>query len=715
MQLSEDKKVFIYIGIAFVFSIAVRMIWVYQFYGYEPFMWNGQFMINTNDGYYWAEGAHDIIAGFHQPHDLSPVNLLPSILTAYLYKVLPFSFESILFYLPAVFGSLVVIPIILIAHNLKRLEVGFVAALLAGIAWSYYNRTLVGYFDTDILNIVLPIFLLWSLMLALRTKEEKYLLFTALEIIVYRAWYPQSYSLEFAFFVLVLFYTLYKQFKRKEEVHFELSLLAFMLFAMMGLESSLRLVLVVVLYVVLKKEYIKKETMVYLFGVSLILFFVTGGFTPIWEKLKIYIFRDSVATSEDTVQLHFFTVMQTIREAGKIPFEVFANRISGHTVTFLLSIVGYIRMVRKYPVMLLGLPMVGLGFLAYVGGLRFTIYAVPVLAFGISFLIFEVSRFFHIKMLRQVFLVTGTLLILLPNIWHVWQYKVPTVFVKDEVKVLDRLKHIASREDYVLSWWDYGYPIRYYSDVKTLVDGGEHSGDKNFPVSFALTKDMLRSAKMARLDVEYTERKFKLLDEKKIQSDSIEAKRSNIVQMMIDNNFSDANDFLEALALDEVCVPEKTRDVYYYLPKRMLSIFPTVAKFSDIDLVSGKQKKDPLFLPAFPLGQKAEKIFLKYQRFQFVFDVKKAQLDLGGKQLKVSSFIVTQYNKNGKLRVQKQLFNLVGDVSIIYMKNYNIFLILDNIMLDSTYVRLFILEDYDKKLFEPVLLTPLAKVYKLKL
>jgi len=64
-------------------------------------------------------------------------------------------------------------------------------------------------------------------------------------------------------------------------------------------------------------------------------------------------------------------------------------------------------------------------------------------------------------------------------------YRVPSVFTKDEVKVLDRLKNIASREDYVVAWWDYGYPIRYYSDVKTLVDGARHSGNINFPVSFA--------------------------------------------------------------------------------------------------------------------------------------------------------------------------------------------------------------------------------------
>ncbi len=64
---------------------------------------------------------------------------------------------------------------------------------------------------------------------------------------------------------------------------------------------------------------------------------------------------------------------------------------------------------------------------------------------------------------------------------------------------MDRLKNIASREDYVVAWWDYGYPIRYYSDVKTLVDGARHSGNINFPVSFALLKISASFGNMARL------------------------------------------------------------------------------------------------------------------------------------------------------------------------------------------------------------------------
>ena len=142
--------------------------------------------------------------------------------------------------------------------------------------------------------------------------------------------------------------------------------------------------------------------------------------------------------------------------------------------------------------------------------------------------------------MKFLFIVVLTLAILYPNYKHVLDYKVPTVFNADEVKVLDELKGVAQREDYVISWWDYGYPIRYYSDVKTLIDGGKHDGSVNFPVSFMLTNPQDVSAKMARLDVEYTENGFIKID----------TNLSNIEKMTKEYGFKDTNDFLLSLQTD---------------------------------------------------------------------------------------------------------------------------------------------------------------------
>ena len=708
----DNKKTIIYILIAFTFSILVRLIWVYQFQDTEQFKFNNQFMINTNDGYFYAEGARDILAGITQnSNDLSPIDSAASTLTALIAKVLPFSFESIIFYMPAFFASLVVIPIILIGRSIGKMEVGFIAALLASIAWSYYNRTMVGYYDTDLLNIVFPTFLLWSLIWAIKTQEDKYLLFTALDIIAYRWWYPQSYSLEFAFFGLVGAYVVY-QYIKKEDFQYNLLLITFMMFAMMGLDGWIRSIIVIVLFVGLKvqRELLLKY-LYSLFGLSLVLFMATGGFDPIWRQLKGYVFKDHISVVGDDLKLHFYTVMQTIREAGKIPFETFANRISGHTITFVLSLIGYVWLALRHRVLLLGLPMIGLGFLAYSGGLRFTIYAAPVLALGIAFLIVELSSFIKNNIAKYSVMTMFTIAILIPNIKHAVDYKVPTVFTKDEVVVLDKLKKIASREDYVVGWWDYGYPIRYYANVKTLSDGGKHSGSVNFPTSFILTNPQEQASKMLRLDVEYTEETFRIKEQNIDKNETEKIKRiNNIAQMTLDYGYKDTNDFLTILEAD-IKLPKKTRDVYLYLPNRMMNIYPTVTLFSNIDLVTGNKGKQPFFYKSNKFKESSE--FIDLGR-GIKIEKKTGKVQVGKQKISINKFTKTIYNK-GKLKRQEQTINKNASLNVIYMSNYKQFLIVDNSVYNSTYFQLFVLENYDKKLFEPTILTPLAKVYKLKI
>lgn len=716
MSLSENRKTLILILIAFVFSFSMRLIWVVQFSGYDDFRYNNEFMINTNDGYFWAEGARDILKGSHEANDLSPVNLAAAQLTAFFAKILPISFETLIFYLPAFLSSLIVIPIILIARSFHKLEVGFIAALIGSIAWSYYNRTMVGYYDTDMLTIVFPTFLLWSLLLAVRTREEKYLLFTGLEIIIYRWWYPQSYSLEFAFFIMIALYTLYLYLK-KQEHKYELKLMATIMLAMVNLPILVRIVFVIGIYFAAKKELALKYVYA-LLGASVAIFIFTGGVAPIWYQLKGYVFRETTSAASEGLSLQFYNVAQTVREAGKIPFETFANRISGHTITFILSIVGYVWLVLRHPVMLIALPMVGLGFLAYGipglisgAGLRFTVYAVPVMALGVAFLIYELSKFIVTGTVKKKnstienYAIASllTILVLIPNILHIRDYKVPTVFMAKEVKSLDKLKAIANREDYVVTWWDYGYPIRYYADVKTLVDGGKHNGKVNFAPSFVLTSPIQSAANMARLEVEYTEKRFK---------DSSNMASNNIEQMTLDYGLNNANDFIDLLE-NNITLPKKTRDVYLYLPFKMMNIFPTVTLFSNLDLHTGQTKRNLIFHK----GQiyKTNNGVIDLGR-GIQFDSKTNIISFGKNQkTQIKYFIITQVDKNVKTHVHTRIVDKNSNISIIYMKSYGFILVVNDAMLASTYIRLFVLENYDKNLFEPVVIDPLTKIYKLKI
>jgi dolichyl-diphosphooligosaccharide--protein glycosyltransferase/undecaprenyl-diphosphooligosaccharide--protein glycosyltransferase len=81
----------------------------------------------------------------------------------------------------------------------------------------------------------------------------------------------------------------------------------------------------------------------------------------------------------------------------------------------------------------------------------------------------------------------------------------------------------------------------------------------------------------------------------------------------------------------------------------------------------------------------------------------------------INRFVKTGYMQDGKLNIETKQLNATANISVIYMASYGQFLVLDEASYNSTFIQLFVLENYDKNLYEAVELTPYAKIYKLKI
>ncbi len=723
------RKVVILILLTYIFSVGMRLFYIDKISNNPIFKDNGEYIINTNDGYFYAQGAKDIMTQKYKDKELrakfdnSGYNDALSKITATIVKLTGLKLESVIFYLSAFLSSLIVIPIILLGYTLGMLEVGVVAALLSSIAWSYYNRTMLGYYDTDMLNIVFPAFLLWSLIASIVTKKGIYLLITALEIIAYRWWYPQSYSIEFSMTaMLMLYFATFIYFKKDYFINYKvkeiesskiyyIALISFMLISISSITPLIKTILVVALFGLyyMKLDLIKKYIW-YIAGVSVLLFLITGGLTPIVNKLHTYIFSSSVVESNEGLHLHFFNVFKTISEASSIPLDRVAKRISGDMLIFLLSFIGYILLLIRHRYFILALPLIALGVLAYSGGLRFTIYAIVPLAFGIAYLIDYIANYvknnFKKWYLYYATLATLTLIILYPNIAHIFSYDryIAPVFTEPEIKTLKVLKKEAKSKDYILSWWDYGYPLKFYSGLNTLTDGAVHGGDVNYPISYILTKPQEKAAKMARVTVEYHENRFKL------PLNNPNKKRSDIEYMILDNGYKNPNSFLSNI--ENIKLPNKTRDIYLFLPDRMMRIVPVVEEFSNLDLTTGKSYQRSLFTTFRNYKLTTKGIIILPNRNYI--DLRRGILSFSGQKVPINKFITTYY-KNNKLQKVEKIYDISSNINIIFMRDSKRFIILDDKMLNSTYIQLFVLENYNSKYFEPVILTPLAKIYRLKI
>ncbi len=703
LSLEEEKidwKIVLFlILISYTFNILVRYIYISIIGDNPQFLWQHHLMINNNDGYYWAEGARDIIAGFHQKNDLSPVNTLPSILTAYLSKTLSFiSFDQLIEFLPGFFGSLVVVPVFMIGRLLGSTWLGFLASLMSGMVWSYYHRTMFGYYDTDMLVITLPTFAIWLTMLSLKNKNFKLFLLAPLVEIFMIQWHGGLFNVANGIFIMSFLYiSLFD--RQKNSILF----LIFLMLPVLPVAVAYKLILLLICYMgllLIKTKDNKINPLFFLIAI-LLLYILAVGFP--WIKSTLisgYITRD---VTNDENGLHFFSVVNTVREAGHISYDTLVHRISGSWFGIIFGVIGYALLLIRYPLLMISLPMVALGFFAIRGGLRFTIFAVPFMALGDAYIAYlfakTLKKIFADKKMASIakYLISFLIMaaFIYPNYKHIYKYLVPTVFTKNDVAVLNKLKHIASRDDYVLSWWDYGYPIRYYADVKTLIDGGKHTGDVNFPVSFALTRNLKASRNMAILDVYQTEYDY-----------NHDINNSNYLkEMMKRYDTKDPNDFLSMLSTD-IKLPKIKEDIYYFLPLKMFNIFPTISMFSAIDLNTGQEIKH-FFIQLRAVRKSAQTVIFNNGMKLFL---NKGAIEVGRNVYPVSRFAVVGYDKRGILHKKVQKVRDDG-LNVIYLESYGRWLIMDNFYYNSTFVQLFIFENTGG-LFEPVILTPFAKIYK---
>jgi undecaprenyl-diphosphooligosaccharide--protein glycosyltransferase len=246
--------------------------------------------------------------------------------------------------------------------------------------------------------------------------------------------------------------------------------------------------------------------------------------------------------------------------------------------------------------------------------------------------------------------------------------------------------------DYVITWWDYGYPIWYYADVNTLVDGGKHNED-NFIVSKILTtSNPYLAANLSKLSI----KKY------------AETNKTVATQIFIKNGKPvNVNEFLDKLESSDYKAPKLDRNIYLMFPHRMFNILPTVAVFSNRNLNTGEVYPNHFFYKS-RIRKQGKYLFIG----NIPFDLRSGKLVLRNR-VPVKEIDLVGYDKSGKILVKKQKLRNRG-LNLIILQSYGEGLILDDYYYNSLFVQMFVFEKYNKNLFEPVILNPFIKIYKIK-
>jgi len=135
----------------------------------------------------------------------SPSTTAPMIvyLTAFTYKFVnlfaKIPLTTVAFWLPAIIGSLVVIPAYLFIRRITNDYGGITAAILAATAPAYLSHNFAGFFSTEMFNVLIPLLIVWFFVESIRANNLRdrsiYVVLSALVLYIFSlSWFGWIYS-----------------------------------------------------------------------------------------------------------------------------------------------------------------------------------------------------------------------------------------------------------------------------------------------------------------------------------------------------------------------------------------------------------------------------------------------------------------------------------------------------------------------------------------
>lgn len=491
----------------------------------------------------------------------------------------------------------------------------FVGSLVAILSPSFYQRVGVGYFDTDMLLLTFPLLAFVCLLRFLGQKRLSLAWLVWFGIFSYLAviWHNGIQNLLLLGFLLFVCLEV-ARFVQLRTISPKALILASTFLILLTPTPFSLWVFFVVLFEISKRP---KNLWIWLIF-TLIYAAIFGLLNPVFAQINAYLFG---ATQHANTYI-YASVVKTILETSPTSWEIFINR-SGGIVLFGIAFFGFVcfgvygfcvkfglRCVvlsRKKPksdsladstedmqmdskesesvecffeIFLFLLPFCVLGFGSLMLGARFSLFLIPMIALGFAVFCFGILKLYG-RFFSSILIANSLIVALLIANLH---YQIPQpILTQVEIKAFKELDSKLNPQDILLSWWDYGYALRYFTKGQVLLDGARHSGVVNFPIA----KILMSSS--PTLFYSFSSHLAQAMQ-------TLPTKQWNQIFEVLSLPLG-ANAYLQSL---EVESPKfelvNGAKVYWVLPLRILPLLANVNVFANVDLENGKVLQKDFFM-----------------------------------------------------------------------------------------------------------------------
>lgn len=559
-------------GLAFSLRMVELPSWQDPEYRLGP-----EWLLATHDAYHWVAGAEGFGLAVGHP--------MAEMLQA-LAKLLGTYPAAVAFWFPAVLASFVAALVYVWVWALGSMEAGVAAGLLASLAPGFLARTLLGYYDTDLVTIFFPLLMTlvpacWAMRymllpnmilrrLAIGTgmamarrllgtsslNDERmgnplrwhWLFLLSLSGMI--SWWSQEWHSVFPYLVrynvgllAVLSLMLAPRGRRPLLL---LGSLAYALPTLIG-PTGLLFSLVILAAEVRGGWALHRllcRPVVLAGGWLLVLALVLRGgiLSTIVNHANAYLKSGvDLKSTGDGLSLLYPSVAQSIIEVQDLSFATLLPYFHPWMEAAILGLLGFTLVVFRRPGALFLLPLAVLGLLSTKLGGRMVMFGAPVMAVGLSLPLFWFLQWILHERLQRAWAggmatLLLTALLVLPVVEMVPAMSQGPMINRRHAEALLRARTVTPEDAKLWLWWDWGYAAHYFARRSTIADGAQHAGPSLYLPAAVFASD---NARFARQLIRYTAKMgnepghvFVGLDGKKAQElmDSLRSAETPLVE-----------------------------------------------------------------------------------------------------------------------------------------------------------------------------------------
>lgn len=636
--------------------------------------------------------------------------------------------EAVFTWLPPLLGALVVLPVFALGWFAGGRWVALLAGLGAAFAPAHVGRTTVGYFDTDVFSVSVPLGVAAFLVAALRAPSDRpprALCLGALLLALYPFTYDQGGPLGLAMVVAFAVVAWVGPWLGTARTPWRGQGLLVLVAAVLPVPVPFAVLAVVLVFggfwmlsrskpgdeaggtVVPGPAAVKVVRARRLEGAAWVALVAVVALSPATASLsrKAAIYGgagqaevESVAVEIDASEaLGDWAEVDTtpsVAEARTLPSEVMFARAAGHALPFVLGLLGLVLMVFAFPNSGVIAPVVAVGLFAFSGGHRFLLYLAPVVSIGMAWLAVRAFAMLPARVSSKTWLSVFGAVCFAPAVLATLATRPRPVMVAGEVAELERMGARAGRAATTIAWWDYGYPIVYHARTRVVADGARRGAEASLVAEMLMTHDDELARRLAFLAAG-----AEVSAPEAVGARTIDRARAEGLE--------------PERWLDEVAKgrwpPEgldTDREVFLYLPLRMMPIIPTVAHYRVGARAPAGLRR---YLGVRPEGRR---LLLREDLEVDADSVTMRRREPSGEwQVKSLHSIHSVSGSGDRRAVRKKSGAADARTAGVFLVDLALFIELDVDLLESVWARLFLFEA-PSPAFELVSSTAGAKVYR---